>query len=70
VKEYKLKGIMINSSVNGEYLDSPRRLHSFNWSVTWTCLSSSIRPNPHRQRKNEIFRLPEMLVDPSIPTLC
>ncbi len=24
VKEYNLKGIMINSSVNGEYLDSPR----------------------------------------------
>src|SRR5207253_11478712 len=24
IKQYKLKGIMVNSSVNGEYLDSPR----------------------------------------------
>ncbi len=29
VREYGLKGIMVNSSVNGEYLDSPRALPFF-----------------------------------------
>ena len=45
VKEYKLKGIMINSSVDGEYLDSPRATPFSNLLVIWMCPSSSIRRN-------------------------
>lgn len=62
VKEYKLKGIMVNSSVNGEYLDSPRATPFFQL-VTELDVPLFIHPPKFTigNEKMEIFRLPEMV---------
>ena len=70
VKEYKLKGIMINSSVNGEYLDSPRAAPFFGL-VSDLDVPLFVHPPKYTigNEKMEIFRLPEMLGRPFDTTL-
>jgi len=70
IREYKLKGIMINSSVNGEYLDSPRATPFFELV---SALEVPLFVHPPKftigNEKMEIFRLPEMLGRPFDTTL-
>ncbi|HEX2385207.1 MAG TPA: amidohydrolase family protein, partial [Candidatus Binatia bacterium] len=70
VREYGLKGIMVNSSVDGEYLDSPRATPFFELV---TELDVPLFVHPPRvtigAEKMEIFRLPEMLGRPFDTTL-
>ncbi len=70
VREYKLKGIMLGSSFEGEYLDSPRALPFFELA---TELDVPLFIHPPRltigNEKMEIFRLPEMLGRPFDTTL-
>jgi len=70
IREYKLKGIMINSSVNGEYLDSPRATPFFEL-VSNLDVPLFIHPPKFTigNEKMEIFRLPEMLGRPFDTTL-
>ncbi|MBI3066613.1 MAG: amidohydrolase, partial [Deltaproteobacteria bacterium] len=70
IREYKLKGIMINSSVNGEYLDSPRAAPFFEL-VSDLDVPLFIHPPKFTigNEKMEIFRLPEMLGRPFDTTL-
>lgn len=70
VKEYRLKGIMVNSSVNGEYLDSPRTTPFFQL-VTQLDVPLFIHPPKFTigNEKMEIFRLPEMVGRPFDTTL-
>lgn len=67
---YGLKGIMVNSSVNGEYLDSPRAEPFFELV---TELDVPLFVHPPRvtigAEKMEIFRLPEMVGRPFDTTL-
>ena len=70
VREYGLKGIMINSSVEGEYLDSPNAVPFFELV---TDLDVPLFVHPPRvtigAEKMEIFRLPEMVGRPFDTTL-
>lgn len=70
VRQYALKGIMVNSSVKGEYLDSPRAVPFFELV---TELDVPLFVHPPRltigNEKMEIFRLPEMLGRPFDTTL-
>lgn len=70
IREYKLKGIMINTSVNGEYLDSPRATPFFELASK---LDVPLFVHPPKftigNEKMEIFRLPEMLGRPFDTTL-
>ncbi|HEY3302298.1 MAG TPA: amidohydrolase family protein [Candidatus Binatia bacterium] len=70
VRDYKLKGIMVGSSVEGEYLDSPRAVPFFELV---TELDVPVFVHPPRvtigAEKMEIFRLPEMLGRPFDTTL-
>ena len=70
VREYGLKGIMVNSSVNGEYLDSARATPFFELVAD---LDVPLFVHPPRitigNEKMEIFRLPEMLGRPFDTTL-
>ena len=70
VREYGLKGIMVNSSVAGEYLDSPRATPFFELV---TELDVPLFVHPPRvtigNEKMEIFRLPELLGRPFDTTL-
>jgi predicted TIM-barrel fold metal-dependent hydrolase len=70
VRDYKLKGIMVGSSVEGEYLDSPRALPFFELV---TELDVPLFVHPPRvtigAEKMEIFRLPELLGRPFDTTL-
>ena len=70
IKEYKLRGIMINSSVNGEYLDSPRATAFFQL-VSHMDVPVFVHPPKFTigNEKMEIFRLPEMLGRPFDTTL-
>jgi aminocarboxymuconate-semialdehyde decarboxylase len=70
IKHYKLKGIMINSSVNGEYLDSPRATPFFQL-VSELDVPLFVHPPKFTigNEKMEIFRLPEMLGRPFDTTL-
>jgi predicted TIM-barrel fold metal-dependent hydrolase len=70
ITEYQLKGIMINSSVNGEYLDSPRAIPFFEL-VTKLNVPLFVHPPKFTigNEKMEIFRLPEMLGRPFDTTL-
>jgi aminocarboxymuconate-semialdehyde decarboxylase len=70
IKEYKLKGIMINSSVEGEYLDSPRAVPFFQL-VSELGVPLFVHPPKFTigNEKMEIFRLPEMLGRPFDTTL-
>ena len=68
--EYGLRGVMINTSVDGEYLDS-RRADDF-WELV-TRLDVPVFLHPPREtignEKMEIFRLPEMVGRPFDTTL-
>jgi len=70
VRDYGLKGIMVNSSVNGEYLDSPRAEPFFELVSD---LDVPLFIHPPRvtigAEKMEIFRLPEMVGRPFDTTL-
>ncbi|MFQ5902306.1 MAG: amidohydrolase family protein [Candidatus Binatia bacterium] len=70
VRDYGLKGIMVNSSVNGEYLDSPRAHPFFELLEE---LDVPLFVHPPRvtigAEKMEIFRLPEMVGRPFDTTL-
>jgi aminocarboxymuconate-semialdehyde decarboxylase len=70
VREYGLKGIMVNSSVAGEYLDSPRALPFFDLACA---LDVPVFVHPPKitigNERMEIFRLPEMLGRPFDTTL-
>ena len=70
IREYKLKGIMINTSVNGEYLDSPRSRPFFELASE---LDVPLFVHPPKftigNEKMEIFRLPELLGRPFDTTL-
>ena len=70
VRQYGLKGIMVNSSVNGEYLDSPRAVPFFEL-VTQLNVPLFVHPPKVTigAEKMEIFRLPEMLGRPFDTTL-
>ncbi|HXG52314.1 MAG TPA: amidohydrolase family protein [candidate division Zixibacteria bacterium] len=70
IKQYRLKGIMINSSVNGEYLDSPRA-EPFFALVSELDVPLFVHPPKFTigNEKMEIFRLPEMLGRPFDTTL-
>ncbi len=70
IREYKLKGIMINSSVNGEYLDSPRA-NPFFELVSDLDVPLFIHPPKFTigNERMEMFRLPEMLGRPFDTTL-
>jgi aminocarboxymuconate-semialdehyde decarboxylase len=70
IREYKLKGIMINSSVDGEYLDSPRAGDFFQL-VSDLDVPLFVHPPKFTigNEKMEIFRLPEMLGRPFDTTL-
>ncbi|HUK40144.1 MAG TPA: amidohydrolase family protein [Candidatus Acidoferrales bacterium] len=70
VKDYKLKGIMVGSSVNGEYLDSPRATQFFEL-VSELNVPLFVHPPKFTigNEKMEIFRLPEMLGRPFDTTL-
>jgi len=65
-----LKGVMINTSVDGEYLDSPRATDF--WELV-TRLDVPVFLHPPKQtighEKMEIFRLPEMVGRPFDTTL-
>src|ERR1041385_7623032 len=65
IRHYKLKGIMINTSINGEYLDSPRATPFFEL-VSKLDVPLFVRPPKFTigNDKMEIFRLPEMLGRP------
>ncbi|MFQ5683216.1 MAG: amidohydrolase family protein [Candidatus Binatia bacterium] len=70
IRDYGLKGIMVNSSVNGEYLDSARALPFFELV---TELAVPLFVHPPRvtigAEKMDIFRLPEMIGRPFDTTL-
>lgn len=70
VRDYGLKGIMVNSSVEGEYLDSPRARPFFELVSE---LDVPLFVHPPRftigAEKMEIFRLPEMVGRPFDTTL-
>lgn len=70
VRRDGLKGIMVNSSVDGEYLDSPRATPFFDLV---TELDVPLFVHPPRvtigDEKMEIFRLPELLGRPFDTTL-
>jgi aminocarboxymuconate-semialdehyde decarboxylase len=70
VRELRLKGVMVNSSVEGEYLDSPRAVPFFDLVTT---LDVPVFVHPPRvtigAEKMEIFRLPEMVGRPFDTTL-
>lgn len=70
IRDYKLRGIMINTSVNGEYLDSPRATPFFELASE---LEVPLFVHPPKftigNEKMEIFRLPEMLGRPFDTTL-
>ena len=70
IRDYKLKGIMINTSVDGEYLDSPRARPFFELASE---LEVPLFVHPPKftigNEKMEIFRLPEMLGRPFDTTL-
>jgi len=70
IREYRLKGIMINSSVNGEYLDSTRATPFFELVSD---LDVPIFVHPPKftigNDKMEMFRLPEMLGRPFDTTI-
>jgi len=70
IRDYKLKGIMINTSVNGEYLDSPRATPFFELASE---LDVPLFVHPPKftigNEKMEIFRLPELLGRPFDTTL-
>src|SRR5258707_3394946 len=70
IREYKLKGIMIGSSTNGEYLDSPRATPFFEL-VSDLDVPLFVHPPKFTigNEKMEIFRLPEMLGRPFDTTL-
>ncbi|MBI3061931.1 MAG: amidohydrolase [Deltaproteobacteria bacterium] len=70
VREYGLKGIMVNSSVDGEYLDSPRAAPFFEL-VSSLDVPLFVHPPKFTigNEKMEIFRLPEMLGRPFDTTL-
>jgi aminocarboxymuconate-semialdehyde decarboxylase len=70
VKQFKLKGIMVGSSVEGEYLDSPRATPFFEL-VTELDVPLFVHPPKFTigNEKMEIFRLPEMLGRPFDTTL-
>jgi len=62
IREYKLKGIMIGSSTDGEYLDSPRATPFFEL-VSDLDVPLFVHPPKFTigNEKMEIFRLPETL---------
>jgi aminocarboxymuconate-semialdehyde decarboxylase len=70
IRDYKLKGIMINTSVDGEYLDSPRAIPFFELASE---LDVPLFVHPPKftigNEKMEIYRLPEMLGRPFDTTL-
>ena len=70
VREYGLRGIMVNTSVNGEYLDSPRATPFFELASE---LNIPLFIHPPKftvgNDKMEIFRLPEMVGRPFDTTL-
>jgi aminocarboxymuconate-semialdehyde decarboxylase len=70
IRQLGLKGIMVNSSVDGEYLDSPRAQPFFELV---TALDVPVFIHPPRvtigAEKMEIFRLPEMVGRPFDTTL-
>jgi predicted TIM-barrel fold metal-dependent hydrolase len=70
IRDYKLRGIMINTSVDGEYLDSPRATPFFELACE---LEVPLFVHPPKftigNEKMEIFRLPEMLGRPFDTTL-
>lgn len=70
IREYGLKGIMINSSTDGEYLDSPRATPFFEM-VNDLDIPLFVHPPKLTigNDKMEIFRLPEMLGRPFDTTL-
>jgi len=70
IKQYKFKGIMINSSVNGEYLDSPRATPFFQL-VSDLDVPLFVHPPKFTigNEKMEIFRLPELLGRPFDTTM-
>ncbi|HEU4340594.1 MAG TPA: amidohydrolase family protein [Candidatus Binatia bacterium] len=70
IREYRLRGIMINSSVNGEYLDSPRATPFFEL-VSDLDVPVFVHPPKFTigNERMEIFRLPEMLGRPLDTTL-
>ena len=70
IMQCKLKGIMINSSVNGEYLDSPRARPFFQL-VSDLDVPLFVHPPKFTigNEKMEMFRLPEMLGRPFDTTL-
>jgi aminocarboxymuconate-semialdehyde decarboxylase len=70
IREYKLKGIMINSSTDGEYLDSPRAAPFFEL-VSELNVPLFVHPPKFTigNEKMEMFRLPEMLGRPFDTTL-
>lgn len=70
VRDYRLKGIMVNSSVNGEYLDSPRAAPFFEL-VSKLNVPLFIHPPKVTigNEKMEIFRLPELVGRPFDTTL-
>jgi len=70
IKQYKFKGIMINSSVNGEYLDSPRATPFFQL-VSGLDVPLFVHPPKYTigNEKMEIFRLPELLGRPFDTTM-
>jgi aminocarboxymuconate-semialdehyde decarboxylase len=70
VRDYKLRGIMVNSSVKGEYLDSPRATPFFEL-VSELDVPLFVHPPKVTigNEKMEIFRLPELLGRPFDTTL-
>ena len=70
IRDYKLRGIMINTSVDGEYLDSPRATPFFELASE---LEVPLFVHPPKftigNEKMEIFRLPELLGRPFDTTL-
>lgn len=70
VRDYKLKGIMINSSTDGEYLDSKRATPFFEM-VSDLGVPLFVHPPKFTigNDKMEMFRLPEMLGRPFDTTL-
>jgi aminocarboxymuconate-semialdehyde decarboxylase len=70
IRDYRLKGIMINTSVDGEYLDSPRATPFFEL-VSRLNVPLFVHPPKFTigNEKMEIFRLPEMIGRPFDTTL-
>jgi aminocarboxymuconate-semialdehyde decarboxylase len=70
IRDYNMKGIMINSSVNGEYLDSTRAIPFFEL-VSQLEVPLFVHPPKFTigNEKMEIYRLPEMLGRPFDTTL-